>query len=84
VSNVIGLVAKPTAEDDVRESVIRLLRKTLEEAEAGEVDSLVMIVGCPNGEWSDRASETVKFSEAIGRLEITKQDWIARFMRDRE
>lgn len=79
---VVSLVNKATADEEVKESVIRLLRETLEQAEAGEVDSILMIVGSPSGEWLDKASETVKFSETIGRLEISKQEWINRYLRD--
>jgi hypothetical protein len=79
----IKLVPGPTAKDDVRESVLRLLRKTLEEAEAGQVQSLTMIIEAPNGEWINRCSDTVKFSEAIGRLEITKQEWIDQYLKER-
>jgi hypothetical protein len=82
VSNVVGLVAPPTAADEIRESVLRLLRKTLAEAEAGEIDQVVIIARCVDGDWIDRISDTDKASELIGRLEITKQEWINRYLRD--
>lgn len=82
--SIASLVPKPTANEEVRESVVRLLRWSLEQAEAGNVDTLIMILGHPDGEWSDKVSETVKFSEAIGRLEITKQEWIAQYLKGRE
>lgn len=77
------LVTKPTADAEVKASVLRVLRETLEQAERGEIDCVVMILGHPDGEWTDRTSETVKFSEAIGRLEITKSEWIAQYLRNR-
>ena len=72
----IALVTKPSATDEVRESILRVLRETLAEAEAGNIDTVIMILGHPNGEWTDRTSGTNRFSDAIGRLEITKADWI--------
>ena len=76
----LALVPKPKASDEVRESVVRLLRKSLEEAEAGDIVSVIMIFRNADGEWTDRCSDTEKFSEDIGRLEITKQRWIAQYL----
>jgi hypothetical protein len=76
----LTLVTPPSAAKEVQESIVRLLRRTLEEAERGEIDTVLIIASMPNGEWIDRASDTLKFSEAIGRLEITKLDWIKRHM----
>lgn len=83
MSAPIQLVTKPKVEDEVRESVLRALRQTLEQAEAGEIDTVIMILGHPDGEWSDRCTSTTKLSEAIGRIEITKQEWIAEYLRGR-
>jgi len=77
----IKLVPPVSAKEEARQSVIKLLRKTLEEAEAGQLQSVVMIIESVDGTWADRASETIKFSEAIGRLEITKQEWIAQYLK---
>ena len=76
----ISLVTKPSADEEVRESVVRLLREALAQAEAGEVDTVLMILGHPDETWSDIASETVSFSHAVGRLEILKQKWIAKYL----
>lgn len=84
MTDILHLVTPAKASDEVRESVIRLLRKTLDEAEAGDIDSIAMIIAAPNGEWIDRFSDTVKFSEAIGRLEITKQEWISRYLEEKK
>jgi hypothetical protein len=78
----IALVPKPKAADDVRESVTRLLRDSLDQAERGEVDTVIIILGHPDGEWSDRCSSTEKLSAAIGRLEITKAEWVAQYLQD--
>lgn len=84
MSAPVKLVTKPTAADEVRESVTRLLRDTLAEAESGEIDCVAIIIGHTDGEWSDRCSTTTRFSEAIGRLEITKQEWIAQYLAERK
>lgn len=80
----VTLVTKPTAAEEVRESVIRLLRKTLDEAEAGQIETVIIIGRAPDGEWINRASETNHFSDAIGRLEITKAEWIAQYLEQRK
>lgn len=80
MSNPVVLVPKPKASDEVRDNVIHLLRKTLAEAENGEITSAIMIFKNAAGEWINRCSETEQFSESIGRLEITKQEWIAKYL----
>jgi hypothetical protein len=84
MNSPVALVPKPTAADEVKESVVRLLRDTLAEAERGNVDCVIMIVGHPDGAWSDRCSSTTRMSEAIGRLEITKQEWVQQYLENRE
>ena len=84
MSSPLSLVVPPTASDEVRESVVKLLKETLADAEAGKIDTVIMILGHPDTEWSDRVSGTNRFSEAVGRLEITKQEWIAQYFRDKQ
>ena len=76
----VSIVPKPKASDEVRESVVRLLRKSLEEAEAGAILSVIMIFRNADGEWTDRCSDTERFSEDIGHLEITKHRWITKYL----
>ena len=83
MNSPIVLVPKPKASDEVRGSVVRLLRESLEQAEAGEVNTVIIIASHPDGTWTDLCSSTDKLSEAIGRLEITKQAWIAEYLRER-
>ena len=80
----VALVPKPKAADEIRESVMRLLRDSLEQAERGEVDTVIIIVGHPDGDWTNKSSYTDKLSAAIGRLEITKQEWIEKYLRNRD
>lgn len=54
MTSPIALVTKPTAEDEVKESVVRVLREALAEAEAGNVDSVAMILSHPDETWTHR------------------------------
>ena len=81
MTSPIALVPKTKASDEVRESVVELLRKSLAEAAAGDITSAIVILRHADGEWTDRCSDTVTFSEDIGRLEITKQRWIAQYLK---
>lgn len=83
MSSPIALVTKPTAAAEVQESVVRLLRDTLAEAEAGKITTVIIIIAHADGQWTDRCSDTEHFSDAIGRIEITKQEWIAQYLRNR-
>lgn len=80
----VTLVTKPTADEEVRQSVVRLLQETLDEAVRGEIDTIVLILGHPDGDWSDKCSSTNKLSAAIGRLEITKHEWVVQYLKNRE
>jgi hypothetical protein len=82
VSDVAQLVPKPTIRDEIREDIIATLRRTLAEAEAGEIIGLFMIKKGPSGHWSDSRSGVTEFSDFIGKIEIVKQDWIEHYRRD--
>jgi hypothetical protein len=84
MADPIKLVSKPTASDEVRESIIKVLRDTLNEAVAGEIRSVVVLAEYADGEWINRASDTLEFSKAIGRLEITKQEWVAQYLKNKD
>jgi hypothetical protein len=83
VVDPVVLVPKPTADDEVRQSVIDLLRETLADAEAGKIITALIIIEQTNGEWGNRWSGTTHFAETIGRLEVTKYEMIKQFA-DRE
>jgi hypothetical protein len=78
--NVIALAPKLTADEEVKASVVNILKKALEEAESGQIISVVVLLGCVNGDWCNRASETINFSSCIGQLEITKHELIKQFL----
>ena len=73
-------VAPLTAKEELRAEVIALLRDALEQAEAGDVDEVLILMRHPgDDEWSNLASETLGFAAWIGRIEITKLDWIEQY-----
>jgi len=77
----VKLVAKPTADEEVRKSVVALLKDVLVHAEAGEIDTVLLIAHYVDGAWSNACSDTNRYSETIGRLEIAKHEWIANYLR---
>lgn len=76
----LTVIPKKTIDAENKESVVRILKTTLEEAERGEIGTVIVIAEQPSGHWVNRTSNTVIFSEAIGRLEITKQEWIKAYL----
>jgi len=66
-----------TVEKEISESVVNKLQILLEKAKNGEITELLAIYKCTDGTWDNTSTETLHFSEWIGRLEITKLDWIA-------
>ena len=79
MTEIVSLVQKPTVTEEIRSNVVNILRETLEQAERGEIDTVIMILHHPDGDWTDRASSTEIFSDSIGRLEILKQKWISNY-----
>lgn len=69
---IFSLIPKPTASDEVKQSVVDILETVLAEARAGEIVSLVVIAGHPDETWSEWQSCTEHSSAMIGRLEIAK------------
>ena len=73
----LKLVPPATVSDDIKASVVQILIDVKALAAAGDVDTMIIILGHPDGSWSTKLSGTEKLSAAIGRLEIAKQEWIA-------
>jgi hypothetical protein len=83
VKEPVKLVTKPTAKAEIRDSIIRNLREVLAQAEAGDIDAVIILALHPNGEWSGNDIATTRFSEVIGRIEIVKQQWVAQYLKAR-
>ena len=76
---IIRLV--PKVDDEINEDIIDILKESLVDAEAGKIQTIIVISTSPNGEWSHSMSGTDGITAAIVRLEITKQEWINRYIR---
>lgn len=76
----LALVTAPTAAEEVRQSVIEVLKEMLTLAEEGHVDGVAVILSHIDGTWTDRGSETMEFSKMIGRFEIMKHRWITQHL----
>lgn len=79
MSDPVRLIPKQTAAEEIKADVISILREHLERAERGEFDGVVVICRRSDGSWCDERSALVQFSDAIGKLEIIKHDWIRQF-----
>lgn len=77
---LLKLVPNPTAKQEARDSVIRLLVETLEQANRGEVEAVLMIIKRADGNWANLSSGTTKFPDAIGYIEVAKVDWIKDYL----
>ena len=77
---VLKLAAKQTTADEIKTRIVGLLLKTLEEAKEGNIDAIILIAQQPGGEWVNRTSDTMRLSDMIGRLEVTKHELIANFL----
>lgn len=73
---ILKLVPPPAEDVAIREATVQLLAQALDEAKAGHIAEIVLLVLHPDGTWSDRTTQSLHFSEWIGRLEMTKLDWI--------
>lgn len=81
-SATLHALDKPAIPADIKESVVGILKARLAEAERGEIDTVIVLAHHTDKDWSESASGTDRFSEAIGRMEITKNAWIGRYLRD--
>lgn len=78
--SVVSLAPKPTVDDQIKRGVVELLRELLADAEAGKIESLLVIGNCVGSGWFDRRSGTLAFAETVGQLEVVKQTWISSYL----
>ncbi len=79
---VAKLVTKPTLPDEIKAGILKLLATATEDAQSGGVSTMLIIAVRPDGTWSREWSGTMEMAGMIGRLEITKQEWIAEYSRN--
>lgn len=76
----IRLVTPPTASEEIKQSVVEKLEEILAQAKAGDITEFCMIIQHADpAEWSDISSMTKHIMTWVGRLEMTKLDWIAKY-----
>jgi hypothetical protein len=78
--SLVRIAEKPKLADDIRQEVIDILKKSLAEAEAGDISAVMVLKLHPDDTWSDERSGCIKFPDALGRLEIMKHTWITQYL----
>lgn len=68
--------------EEVHKSVLETLEEALEGARRGDIKAVCILIEHPNGNWSGLHSGTMDMSRTIGQLEMTKQEWIRKYMDD--
>jgi len=84
MTEVVSLVIKPTVDDEIRQDIIGMLKRALEQAEAGEIDTVFMIVIRPDGTWNDRCGGLTRYGQTIGCIETIKQKMIHNYLRQED
>lgn len=74
------IVAAPTAAESQRLNVVSTLRDVLADAEAGKITAVLILSEYIDGDWGQNSSGSLKLSETIGRLEISKSSMITRYL----
>lgn len=82
MTSPVALVSKPTVAGSIKSVVVDLLKEALVKAEAGEIESVIIILKRPDGTWHDDRSGCIGMVDAIGHLEIIKQAWINVYLKE--
>jgi hypothetical protein len=80
MADTLSIAPKPTVLDKIKQDIVETLREALAEAEKGEICSMLLIMKHNDNSWSDERSGSMDFPDAIGRLEIVKQNWIQAYL----
>lgn len=80
---IFKLVPAKTITEQNRSDAIGKIREVLELAERGEIDE-VLIIANAKEEWMNWSSTTSSILKWIGRIEVTKNDWIALYNQEEE
>ena len=74
---IIKLAPKPPASKEIRDNILDILKEYQKHAEEGKLECLVIIGGFVDNSWTNHMSGTLDFPQAIGKLQIAMQEWIA-------
>lgn len=79
-TNVVALVAPPTAGLQAKVEAVQLLEALLAEARAGRIDEVFVVYGMPNRTWSHVLTTTTDAPGLVGRIEIAQQALMAQYV----
>lgn len=65
-----------TTREECRQSAIENAKEALRRLEANECSEVLIILRRDDDQWDNLASFTTSITAWVGRLEITKSDWI--------
>jgi hypothetical protein len=77
--SIARIVPKPTAQAEIQKQIIRMLADELDRARDGKISMMILITRDIDGKWGHEQTGVENFSEAIGKIEIMKQSWIAKY-----
>lgn len=80
----LKLAPKPKVNDTIKQGVIELAEKLLEECRSGEIESFFAILSRNDGSWSERISPTPDRSYLIGKIVIALVGWCGQIAREGE
>lgn len=79
-TNVLRLRTKASLDKDVqRKSALALLTQTIADVESGDIEEIVILAKCTNGDWLERCTPTNHFRSWIGGLQILISSWIGDY-----
>lgn len=73
-----------TTQEEIRLNVVEKLKRVLVQAEAGEIDEILVIMHHPDEDWTSISSMTQSIMRWVGYLEMTKLDWVDKYKKFRE
>ena len=82
MSAPVKLVPQPPFDERNKTDAVKLLRETLDRAEAGEILNAIVVTKDTDGMWSHLTTASLSIREEIGAIECLKWDRIYRSHRD--
>ena len=82
MSAPVKLVPQPPFDERNKTDAVKLLRETLDRAEAGEILNVIVVTKDTDGMWSHLTTASLSIREEIGAIECLKWDRIYRSHRD--
>jgi len=77
---IVELAPKPSASDEAKADAAKIIDDLKAILDAGDFAEMVVIVKHINGHWSHHRTSTINTPEMVGRLSITAQDMIDKYL----